>query len=132
MIRLPQVFGLTLCNEMGIDAATGQMSLLGVFHVLYFPQFPTSAHPFTVYTALYDGVGEGTMELNCTRLETEEDIYRYRRWFAFPGRGYTINYEIKTRKCQFPAPGRYRLTLLFDKQEVTSRYLDVVRLRGET
>lgn len=132
MIRLPDVFGLTLCKEMAVDVSARQMSLIGVFHALRFPSFPSPSQPFTVYAALYGGTGEGIMELVCTRLETEEDVYRYQRWSVLPGPGVLTNLEIRVHRCVFPAPGRYGLTLLLDREEVSRRYLDVTRLRGGT
>jgi hypothetical protein len=103
----------------------GRMSLIGVFHIRRAPRFPTPPQGFTAFAALYGGVGEGTMDLVITRLETEQDIYRYRRWFAFPRGVRIVNLEIKVRRCIFPAPGRYALSLRFDGQELTHRYLSV-------
>jgi hypothetical protein len=125
MPRRPAVVGLVLCERWAIDPTNGQMSLVGIFHTLRVPRFPTPPRGFTAYAALYGGVGEGTMELVVTRLETEQDIYRYRRWFAFPRGVQLINLEIKVRKCRFPAPGRYAVSLRFDGQELTYRYLSV-------
>jgi hypothetical protein len=125
MARRIAVLGLVVCETLAIEPMNGRMSLVGIFHTRHVPRFPTPPRGFTVYAALYGGTGEGTMELVVTRLETEEDIYRYRRWFAFPRGVRLINLEIKTRKCVFPAPGRYALSLRFDGQELTHRYLSV-------
>jgi hypothetical protein len=79
------------------------------------------------YVALFDGVGEGTMKLVVQRLETEEDIYTYTytKWFKFPGRQLVVNLEIPLTGCVFPAAGWYAIKLLFDKQDLTQRFLDV-------
>jgi hypothetical protein len=114
---------------MGIDLHTRQTSLVGLFNALTFPTFPASG-AFTVYTALYGGAGEGTMRLRVTRLETEEDISSYEQWRGLPGQGITFHEEIKVRQCNFPAPGRYALSLTFDGEELAFRYLDVFRKRG--
>ena len=105
------------------------ISLTGLFQALRFRRFPSPIHKFTVYAALYDGVGEGTMELEIERLETEEKIYALKRWITFPGRGMIVNYEIKVTRCVFPAPGQYLLTLRFDNQELTHRTLEIFRER---
>lgn len=125
MIKLPSVLGLILCRRFDVDIQRSETSLVGLFHTLDVPRFPSPPQRFTVYSALYDGVGEGTMELVCTRLETEQDVYSYKRWTAFPGRGQIAHMEIKVRQCVFPAAGRYSLNLHFDKQDLTSRSLDV-------
>jgi hypothetical protein len=106
MAKLPRVLGLLLCEKMDVDPRVGKASLVGIFHGLRFRAFPTPAQSFTVYAALYGGRGEGTMELGCTRLENEQDIYRYRKWTAFPGPGQPSTVEIKVTRCVFPAPGR--------------------------
>src|SRR5262249_33878229 len=87
---------------------------------------------FTVFALFFDGEGEGTMELVCTRLENEQDVWNYHRWYTFPGRGLPAYLEVKATKCVFPAPGRYRLKLRFDSQDLTDRYFDVARPRGRS
>jgi hypothetical protein len=126
-MKVPQVIALLLCDRMGLDPSSGQVSLLGIFQARYFPTFPSPPQNFTAYVALYDGEGDGTMELLLTRLETEEDITLYKKWLTFPGRGQIVNVEIKVRNCEFPAPGRYALTLSFDNKLLTQRYLEIYR-----
>jgi len=46
------------------------------------------------------------MELIVRRLETEEDLTAYRKWYTFPGRGMIANLVIPLKQCAFPAPGR--------------------------
>jgi hypothetical protein len=126
-VKLPEVLGLAMCERFGPDPATGRASLLGVFHALRFRVFPTAPQRFMVYTALFDGEGEGTIELIVSRLETEEDVHSYRRWFTFPERWQVINLMIPFTRCVFPAPGRYALTLRFNGNELTFRYMDIFR-----
>jgi hypothetical protein len=130
MIKLPRVIGLTLCKRLGIDTTSGEFSLVGIFQALTFSAWPSPAYPFTAYALLYDGAGEGTIELVVNRPETEADIYFYKRWIAFPGMGLPVHLEIPVRKCVFPAPGRYSLILRFDKSELTRRHLDIYAERS--
>jgi hypothetical protein len=123
-MRLPRVIGLILCDRLDYTQ-TGMVSLRGVVQSVAFPVFPTPARQLTVFSVLYDGVGEGLAELLVTRLETEADIVRYRRWLALPGRSRYVNLEVRLRGFSFPAPGRYALRLLFDQEEVSRRFLDV-------
>ncbi len=127
MIKLPSVLGMVLCDRMDWTSRPGQVSLVDVFQSRHFATFPTPAQRFTVYTALYDGVGEGTMEMLISRLETEQDILQIRRWCTFPGRSYTVNLETLIRNCEFPAPGQYSLSLKFDNRELALRYLRTYR-----
>lgn len=126
-MKLPEVVGLVLCDRMEVDPQARQMSLVGIAHSLFFRNFPSPPRSFTVYGALYDGTGEGTIELSVHRLETEKRIYRYQRWFALAGRGQPMHLEIPVRRCVFPAPGRYILALSFDAKRLTHRLIDVVR-----
>jgi hypothetical protein len=129
-MKLPEVTGLVVCERMDVDPATGTISLIGVAHTLHFSVFPTPVQSLTVYGTLFDGDGEGTMELGIVRLETEVEVYRYQRWHAFAGRGRLMHLEIRPTKCVFPAPGRYSLTHRFDGQLLTHHYLDVIREKG--
>jgi hypothetical protein len=124
-MKLPRVFSLLLCDRLAFDPAAGQASLVGVFQALRFRTFPSPPQSFTVYTALYDGIGEGTMEVVVTRLESEKDIGSYQRWFTLPGRARVVNFVTEFKRCVFEAPGRYAIALRFDKQELTHRYLDI-------
>ncbi len=126
-MKYPKVFGLVLCAELDFVSRPGVASLVGVFHALRFHSFPTARQRFTVYTALYGGSGEGTMELTICQLETERDIHRWRRWFKCPGRGQVVNYEMVLRSCIFPSAGKYAFTLKFDGHELATRLLTIYR-----
>jgi hypothetical protein len=76
---------------------------------------------------LFDGRGEGKLEVSVTRLETEKEIYRYSKWYHFPAPGMVIHVESKLKKLVIPAPGRYVVVLTFDEHEIARQYLDVAR-----
>ena len=125
-MRLPQVMGLVFCERFGIDPLRHRVSLEGLFQALRFDRFPTRPQEFTVYAALYGIAVEGTIELEVVRLETEMEIYRYRKWVAFVG-GTVHQMEFRVKTLRFPAPGRYGCRLLFEGNLLTERYLDVFR-----
>ena len=125
MIHLPTVLGLTLCEHVEVDRATGRFSLIGLFQNRRYPQYPTPALAFTAYAALFDGLGEGTLKLAVNQLDTGEDIYTYQRWMAFPGRLLTVHMEIKVTRCIFPASGPYEVFLYFDDEELSRRRLNL-------
>src|SRR5438477_8920178 len=104
MIKLPRVIGLYPCDAIDFNTQSGRVSLVGVFHSLHFDHFPAPPRKFTVYAALYDGLGEGTMDLIVTRLENEQDVYSYEKWYVFPGRGRICHIGIPVTRCGFPAP----------------------------
>jgi hypothetical protein len=127
MIKLPHVIGLYPCERIDFNTQSGQVSLVGVFHSLHFRRFPALPRKFTVYAALYDGVGEGTIDLVVTQLETELDIYAYEKWYVFPGRGRLCHVGIPVTQCGFAAPGRYAMTLRFEGSEITQRLIDIFK-----
>jgi hypothetical protein len=125
MTKLPKLVALVLCNELRVDPVKGETSLGGLFHARFVQSFPSPPQVFTVYVALNGGIGEGIMQLVVTCLETEKDVYSYKKWFIASGPDSVVNVEIKIRKCRFPVPGRYGFSLRFDDEEVTHRTLQV-------
>lgn len=127
MVKLPEVLGLIPCERFHVDPQAGRMSLVGVFLTLRFGVFPARMREFTVYAALFDARGEGEMRLTCSRLETEEDLYYNSWWSSYPTPGRITQMAQPIRGVVFPAPGRYSITLSFDRRPVSIRYLDVLR-----
>jgi hypothetical protein len=127
MNRLPQVVSLTLCDRIGIDPGGAGISYIGVFNAKGFSQFPAPPTDFIVCTALYDGHGEGTLEMMIEWLEGERPIFRHRRWIVIAGRQYTLNIQLPIQHIRFPAAGRYEIRLRLDDQLLASRRLDIYR-----
>ncbi len=130
-MKPPRVVGLVLCKSIGLDPVKAEYNLTGVFHSLYFRKWPTPPQPFFAYTALHGGEGDGTIELWVSRLETEERVYRYKRWHTIADPDLVIHLEIPLQKCSFPAPGRYGLSLRFDEKEIAFLILEVRQQRGK-
>src|SRR5262245_2584896 len=114
MNKPPRALGIYLCNRIAVDPTISEMSLVGVFQGLTFDTFPSPIQRFTIYAMLYDGVGEGVIEVRILQLDTERDVYRYRRWTAFADRGMQVPFEVQVKNCRFPAPGRNSVQVRFD------------------
>ena len=127
MVKLPEVFGLILCEQFRVDPKTHRVSLDGLFTSLRFSLFPSLPIQVTAYAALFDGRGEGEMRLTCTRLETEEEFYYHSKWSSFPTHGHTTHYTMTIQRMVFPAPGRYAFTLSFDHKPLTTCFCDLRR-----
>jgi|SRR6266568_1681894 len=127
MKKLPEVMGLVLCEKMHIDPALRRISLEGLTLSLRSAVFPMFPMQLSAYAALFDGRGEGEMCLTCTRLETEKDIYYHKQWRSFPTPGRTTMLTLPIRDLILPAPGRYSFSLSFDRQTLTTYFLDVQR-----
>jgi hypothetical protein len=125
MVKPPKVMGLTLCHRFELDPTRlGVASLVGIFQALRFATFPSPIQKFVVYAGLYDGLGEGTMELVLTALPSERDLFISQRWASFAERNLVINLIIPVA-CVFPTPGKYSLSLRFDQELVSERTLRV-------
>src|SRR5262249_9403981 len=131
MTRTPRAAGLIFCKRMDIDLAAREMLLRGIFPALFFPSLPSATFPFTVYTVLQNGEGEGKMTLRGLRLETEQQIYVRERWFVWPQGMGTTQLEIPIERIVFPASGRYLFSLAFDGDDAAERFLDVMWERGQ-
>ncbi|HEV3237016.1 MAG TPA: hypothetical protein VGZ25_08510 [Gemmataceae bacterium] len=66
------------------------------------------------------------MHLLVTCLETEKDIYSYKKWFVAADPDTVINVEIKVRRCSFPVSGRYGFSFRMDGEEISHRTLTVL------
>jgi hypothetical protein len=110
MRKLPQVSGLILCDRTEVIPRKGEYSYIGVFNVLRLP-FPQKSsrktpkkdyplRPFTVCGTLFNGQGEGILELTVANLALEETIDSYKRWVSYQA-GMLYYLEIHLRKCAF-------------------------------
>src|ERR1700687_4814247 len=131
MVRPPRVVGLVLCKGLSFVPPRGKPSLIDVFHALRFNHFPSPKLSFTVYFALYDGMGQGIMEMKITRMENEEDILFREEKIHLLGRAMHRNCLISVNGFRFPAPGNYSISLRLkgENQEMSDdlalRFLEV-------
>jgi hypothetical protein len=127
MVKLPEVLGLIPCERFHVDAQAHRLSLVGISLSLQFPVFPARIHELIIYAALFDARGEGEMRLTYSRLETEEDLHYNSRWSSFPAPGRITQIVLPLRELVVPAPGRYSITLSFDRRPISICYFDVLR-----
>src|SRR5689334_1274 len=80
--KVPKAAALILCKRYHVDPQAGEQSLIGVFHAFWARTFPYRAPEFTVYAALTGGKGEGRMVLEIMRMETEQVVYGFTKWYA--------------------------------------------------
>src|SRR5947208_4128142 len=93
-----------------------EVSLIGSFREVVLEQFPMVLPPFSVHAVLSDGSGSGTLELILSRLETDEEVFSYRRPITFADQLTEVRVRLRISSCAIPAPGYYQLTLLVDGQ----------------
>jgi len=125
MVLLPQAVSLILCERASAHVVPETWSLLGIFHRRRYPAYPAPAEPLSAYSLLYDGWGEGTMELQVVRLQGGQSVYRQRRWWVLRQRFQWRHFEMKLRRCVFPERGEYLCSLCFDGRSVAERRFEL-------
>ena len=132
MAKPPRAVGPLLCREVSFLPGTAPMSLVGVFNGRSYAQWPSPVDPFCFYTLLMGGEGEGVMEFAVLHAATEQLIYRARYWFTVPAPDFPVHFLERIRRCVFPRPGRYLVSLRFESEIVTQRHLDVFHHSAST
>src|SRR5205085_11716428 len=79
MLQLPNVVGLTLCEQAITDLNTRNLTLVNSFTRLRCSTFPSPPQRFVVSTVLTDGLGDATRTLVVSRLDPLEEVAE-RHW----------------------------------------------------
>jgi hypothetical protein len=126
MVPPPVAFGLTLCDYALIEEGTRRVSLIGTLTKLTADRFPLLAPPFYASAALTEGLGDATIDLVATRLDSGDEVYTRQRQVHFSDRLRELQVIFRIADCSFPAPGVYQFTLLVDGEWLAQRRLHVV------
>jgi hypothetical protein len=87
--------------------------------------FPSSPQRLTAFAVLTDGLGEATLALRVTRLDTIEVIY-HRSWpMRFSNPLVQVRILLNVDECSFPEAGRYEFALVADGEEIVQCVLKV-------
>jgi hypothetical protein len=122
----PIVLGLNLCEKVIVEEGTRNVSLVSTFEKLTVDGFPSPPQRFALYALLTNGLGDGTIDVVVTRLETDQTTYSHRLAVRFPSPLQDLRLLLRIRECSFPAPGTYQFTLLIDGEWLAQRRLHVV------
>jgi hypothetical protein len=117
----PVAVGLTICDYVIVEAKPNKITLVGGMTRLGLKHFPSVAPPFHVFATFTDGLGDATLKLVITRLDTDEDVYTRQTRIRFQDKFSTVQVSFRVRDCQFPEPGWYFFTLLVDGEWVAQR-----------
>src|SRR5262245_28245689 len=127
MIPAPVAMGLFLCEQVIVDRRTNNPSPINIFTGLAVERFPSEIQRFSVFAALTDGQGEGTIELAGHRMDSGELVYSQRHPIRFVDRRLVVNVDMRVRNIRFPVAGAYEFVLLVDGDLVARRALRVYR-----
>ena len=124
--HMPVVLGLTLCEDVVVDPATGNVSLIRSFTGLPVDNFPAVARPFCAFAALSDGEGEVDAELLVNTLEGEgTEAYQVSHRLRFTDRLQIVYYVRRFSRCPLPIAGVYLFTLNLNGEWAAQRTLRV-------
>jgi len=126
MTPFPVVLGLTICEKALVEEGTKNVSLISTFTKIVVGEFPSLPQRFVLYTVLTGGLGDGTMDLVIRHLETNREIYTNRFQVHFSDRVAEVRLLVRVKRCSFPFPEEYLLTLILDGEWLAHRRLRVV------
>jgi hypothetical protein len=72
MVPPPIALGLTLCDYVIVEEGTKKVSLIGTFTGIAVDHFPAVPQPFSVFSALIDGLGDATMNRRLAKRSIPE------------------------------------------------------------
>jgi hypothetical protein len=125
MIPPPIVLGLTICEKVIIEEGTRNVTIVSTFTRLLMQEFPSPPQRFSMYCVLTEGLGDATILLTVTNVETDEEVDRIERSLRFPDRLVEVRLLFQIRECSFPVEGTYLITLYIDGEWLAQRRLQV-------
>lgn len=125
MFPAPLAIGLWLCDQVIIDRTTNKPSLIGIFTGLRVESFPSDPQRFSVFAALTNAEGTGSIVLEATDDESGDQIHLQSGDIYFPDRFTVVNASFRTRGVIFPAAGQYTFSIAVDGETVALRRIRV-------
>jgi hypothetical protein len=120
MVQPPKSLGLFLCDQVIFERGTQKPSLICCFAGMAVRGFPSGPQRFDVFAALTDGLGDVTIDLTATHLETDQEIYARRLSLRFPDPLQVVHFRYRVFDCDFPAPGAYLFALFAGEVEIAA------------
>ena len=118
---------LLLCNQVYVDPASQDVTLLGIFTGLQATRFPTPARDFSIYALMVgEPVETGQLVVECREMSPGELCARIGGRVQLGSRG-KRQVHIRVGELRFPRPGEYAFALLFDGELVAEQTLMVSR-----
>jgi hypothetical protein len=118
MNQSPVVQSLLVCEQLVVEARTGNMTLVNCFTRRVVRRFPTEELPFVVFAVLTNGFGEMPLEILIHRLDNYEEIYRFSQKVRFSSPLQAVRCVLHTRSCSFPVAGEYQVSLVVGQDSI--------------
>jgi hypothetical protein len=121
VVKRPVVIGLLCCEQAIVEERTWNITLVNCFTRLKVSQFPSAPQRLVVFTALTDGLGEGTLSVVVAALDTLEAVLTRDKEIQFADPLQEVRVLFRLNQVSFPRPGAYQVTLLADGELVAQR-----------
>jgi hypothetical protein len=125
----PVAIGLLLCDQAIYEEGTRNATLVNTFSTITVDGFPSLPISFTIFAMLTDGVGDVTISLTITHLESDEIVFQRAEQARFRDPFVEVRLRCRVQNFVVPAAGTYVVMILADGQWVAQRRLEV--LEGE-
>ena len=124
MIQLPTAIGLTVCEQVIVEEKTHNITLVNCLTRLRVREIPSEPHPLVIYARLTDGIGNGKLRLQMTRLDTLDEnlIQEAPATFSHPLQEFRAVFRVA---ISFPVEGHYQFTLWMDEKMIVQRRFQV-------
>jgi len=127
----PKCKAILLCDHAIADAATGKVSVIGIFGRWAFPHFPHSTPSFRVFLQLTDGIGSYVISVEVLNLQADQIIAQGRvAEMDFPERKSKVDLVISISPLLIPHAGSYDLVVLADGQEIDRQQFQATQTTG--
>jgi uncharacterized protein DUF6941 len=123
----PVLRAMLTCDYTIRDAATGKVSLIGIFEAIQASDFPVLHPTLCVYVNMSDLAGQYSLRLEFLRVEDNVALGRGDMTVAFADRMRPAEVIFDFRNLAFERAGRYEFRLTANDRYVGSKLFDVVR-----
>lgn len=132
MSQRPIALALFLCEQVIVDEETRAVTLVNCFSQRRAAQVPAAPFPFVLVTVLTDGSGEFPVEVQITRLDTDEIVYRREARARFQHPLQEVRFRLRLTSFSFPAACVYEVLFLADGEVVAHRRFEITLSEEQT
>ena len=121
----PIARGLFVCDQVTVDPATHDITLINCFTRKRVTRFPSPLLRFSVFTALTGGLGPVMMRVMVSRVVDNRVVYWRDHRAVFRDRVIETRFILRVTDVQFPDPGQYVVEILADGEWVAQTTISV-------
>lgn len=123
----PVLHAMLICDYTIRDAATGKVSVIGIFETIQATDLPVLHPALNVYVNMGDVEGDYRLALELARVEDDVVLGRGEMPLAFADRMRPTEVIFDFRNLVFERPGRHEFRLSANGRFVGAKLFDVVR-----